>query len=93
MTVVPVKSADLDAAEVSWFAPICSDDYRYLGVPDGSLRSSFEHTSQIVQTADRLGFRNILCPSSYQVGQDTWSFVSAMAFRLRYSPWDSSPLC
>lgn len=79
MTVVPVTSADLDAAEVAWFAPICSDDYRYLGVPDGTLRSSFAHTSEIVRTADRLGFRNILCPSSYQVGQDTWSFVSAMA--------------
>ncbi|WP_349364276.1 MAG: LLM class flavin-dependent oxidoreductase [Roseitalea porphyridii] len=79
MTVVPVTSADLDAAEVAWFAPICSDDYRYLGVPDGALRSSFAHTSEIVRTADRLGFRNILCPSSYQVGQDTWSFVSAMA--------------
>ncbi|MEN0000233.1 MAG: LLM class flavin-dependent oxidoreductase [Pseudomonadota bacterium] len=79
MTVVPVKSADLDAAEISWFAPICSDDYRYLGVPEGDLRSSFEHTSEIVKTADQLGFRNILCPSSYQVGQDTWSFVSAMA--------------
>jgi len=79
MTVVPVKSADLDAAEVAWFAPICSDDYRFLGVPDGDLRSSFDHTSEIVRTADTLGYRNILCPSSYQVGQDTWSFVSAMA--------------
>jgi alkanesulfonate monooxygenase len=35
MTVVPVTSADLDAAEVSWFAALCSDDYEYLGVPDG----------------------------------------------------------
>jgi alkanesulfonate monooxygenase len=78
-TIVPVKSQDVDAAEVSWFAPLCSDDYRYLGVPDGSLRSSFENTSRIVQTADRLGFRNMLCPSSYQVGQDTLSFVAAMA--------------
>ena len=78
-TIVPVKSQDLDAAEVSWFAPLCSDDYRYLGVPDGSLRSSFENTSHIVQRADQLGFRNTLCPSSYQVGQDTLSFVAAMA--------------
>ncbi|MEN9587846.1 MAG: hypothetical protein RIT15_1421 [Pseudomonadota bacterium] len=77
--IVPVKSQELDAAEVSWFAPICSDDYRYLGVPDGDLRSSFENTSRIAQTADRLGFRNMLCPSSYQVGQDTLSFVAAMA--------------
>ena len=78
-TIVPVKSQDLDAAEVAWFAPLCSDDYRYLGVPDGALRSSWENTSRIAQTADRLGFRNILCPSSYQVGQDTLSFVAAMA--------------
>ncbi len=79
MTIVPVTSADLDAAEVSWFAALCSDDYRYLGVPDGALRSSWEHCSQIVTTAERLGFRNILCPSSYQVGQDTLSFVAACA--------------
>jgi alkanesulfonate monooxygenase len=79
MQVVPVKSQDLDAAEVSWFAPICSDDYAYLGVPDGSLRSSWSHTSEIVKTADRLGFRNVLCPSSYQVGQDTLSFVAGLS--------------
>ncbi len=79
MTIVPVKSADIDAAEVAWFAPICSDDYRHMGVPEGDLRSNFENTSKIVLAAERHGFRNILCPSSYQVGQDTWSFVSAMA--------------
>jgi alkanesulfonate monooxygenase len=78
-SVVPIKSADLNAAEVAWFAPLCSDDYRYLGVPDGQLRSSWDNTRQIAQTADRLGFKNILCPSSYQVGQDTLSFVAAMA--------------
>ena len=38
-----------------------------------------ENTSNIVKTADKLGFRNILCPSSYQVGQDTLSFVAGMA--------------
>lgn len=79
MTVVPVTSADLDAAEVSWFSALCSDDYAYLGVPDGSLRSSFEHCSAIVKKAESLGFGNILCPSSYQVGQDTLSFVAGCA--------------
>ena len=79
MTVVPVRSADLDAAEVSWFAALCSDDYEYLGVPDGKLRSSWEHCSGIVRKAENLGFRNILCPSSYQVGQDTLSFVAGCA--------------
>lgn len=79
MTVVPVTSADLDAAEVSWFAALCSDDYEYLGVPDGRLRSSWAHCSSIVQRAEGHGFRNILCPSSYQVGQDTLSFVAGCA--------------
>lgn len=79
MTVVPVTSAELNAAEVSWFSALCSDDYAYLGVPDGSLRSSFEHCSDIVKRAESHGFRNILCPSSYQVGQDTLSFVAGCA--------------
>ena len=79
MTVVPITSADLDAAEVSWFSALCSDDFRYLGVPDGNLRSSWEHCSDIVKAAEQTGFRNILCPSSYQVGQDTLSFVAACA--------------
>ena len=79
MTVVPVKSADLQAAEVSWFAPLCSDDYRYLGVPDGQYRSSWQNTSAIIKRADELGYRNILCPSSYQVGQDTLTFVAGNA--------------
>jgi alkanesulfonate monooxygenase len=79
MTVVPITSPDLDAAEVSWFAALCSDDYQFLGVPDGDLRSSWAHCSSIVQEAETQGFRNILCPSSYQVGQDTLSFVAGCA--------------
>ncbi len=79
MTIVPITSPDLDAAEVSWFAALCSDDYAQLGVPDGALRSSWEHCSSIVKAAEGYGFRNILCPSSYQVGQDTMSFVAACA--------------
>jgi alkanesulfonate monooxygenase len=79
MTVVPITSPDLDAAEVSWFAALCSDDYEYLGVPEGRLRSSWAHCSSIVREAEQQGFRNILCPSSYQVGQDTLSFVAGCA--------------
>lgn len=79
MTAVKIHSPDLEAAEVSWFAPICNDDYRYLGQPDGQYRSSWENTSNILLTADKLGYRNILCPSSYQVGQDTLTFASAVA--------------
>jgi alkanesulfonate monooxygenase len=79
MTVVPITSPDLDAAEVSWFSALCSDDYQFLGVPDGALRSSWDNCSAIVREAEAQGFRNILCPSSYQVGQDTLSFVAGCA--------------
>ena len=79
MSVVPITSAGLNAVEVSWFSALCSDDYQYLGLPDGALRSSWEHCSQIVQKSESNGFRNILCPSSYQVGQDTLSFVAGCA--------------
>lgn len=79
MTVVPITSQELDAAEVSFFSALCSDDYQYLGVPENHLRSSWSHCSEIVKSSERNGFRNILCPSSYQVGQDTLSFVAGCA--------------
>ncbi|MEM6634392.1 MAG: LLM class flavin-dependent oxidoreductase [Pseudomonadota bacterium] len=79
MTVVPVSSSDLDGVEVSWFSALCSDDYQFLGVPDGALRSSWAHCRDILLEAEKQGFRNILCPSSFQVGQDTLSFVAGCA--------------
>ena len=79
MTIVPIKSPDLTSCEVSWCSALCSDDFRYLGIPDGALRSSWAHCSEIVVQAEKHGFRNILCPSSYQVGQDTLSFVAGCA--------------
>ena len=79
MTVVPVKMRESDAVEVSWFSALCSDDYQFLGVPDGALRSSWDHCRDIVLEAEAQGFRNILCPSSFQVGQDTLSFVAGCA--------------
>ena len=68
MTIVPVTSSDATGAEVSWFSALCSDDYQFLGVPDGDLRSSWAHCRDILLEAEQQGFRNILCPSSYQVG-------------------------
>ncbi|MEL6665312.1 MAG: LLM class flavin-dependent oxidoreductase [Pseudomonadota bacterium] len=79
MSVVPIKSESLDAVEVSWFSALCSDDYEFLGVPDPSLKSSWAHCRDILLEAEQQGFRNILCPSSYQVGQDTLSFVAGCA--------------
>ncbi|GLQ21386.1 LLM class flavin-dependent oxidoreductase [Algimonas porphyrae] len=79
MSLVPITSADLDAPEIAWFSALCSDDYRQLGVPDPDLRSSWAHCRDILLEAEAQGFRNILCPSSYQVGQDTLSFVAGGA--------------
>ena len=69
----------VDGAEVSWFAPLCDGDDDLLGnrIPD--FKSSWENTSKIIKKADELGFRNVLCPSSFQVGQDTLSYVAGMA--------------
>lgn len=74
-----IKPLDFDGVEVSWFAPLCDGDDDFLGHRNPDFKSSWENTSKIVQTADKLGFRNVLCPSSYQVGQDTMTFASAMA--------------
>ena len=79
MTTVPITSPDLTGLEVSWFSALCSDDYQFLGVPDGGLRSSWTHCRDIILEAEAQGFRNILCPSSFQVGQDTLTFVAGAA--------------
>ena len=69
----------IDGAEVSWFAPLCDGDDDFLGNRNPDFKSSWENTSKIIKTADELGFRNVLCPSSYQVGLDTLSYVAGMA--------------
>ena len=72
-------SAKIDGAEISWFAPLCDGDDDFLGNRNPLYKSSWENTSNIVSTADEFGFKNVLCPSSYQVGQDPISFVAGMA--------------
>ena len=69
----------IDGAEISWFAPLCDGDDDFLGNRNPVYKSNWENTSKIVKTADQLGYRNVLCPSSYQVGQDTFAFVAGMA--------------
>tara|TARA_B100001559_G_scaffold320828_1_gene334435 strand:+ start:835 stop:1974 length:1140 start_codon:yes stop_codon:yes gene_type:complete len=66
-------------AEVSWFAPLCNGDDEFIGLHDPVYKSDWKNTSNIVKRADKLGYNNILCPSSYQVGQDTMTFASAIA--------------
>lgn len=76
---INVRSEQLTGAEISWFAPICNGDTDFLGEMPDRYKSSWQNTSKILLTADKLGYRNILCPSSYQVGQDTLTFASAVA--------------
>ena len=79
MDQINIKSRHLSGAEISWFAPICNGDTEFMGEMSNTYKSNWENASNILLTADRLGYKNILCPSSYQVGQDTMSFVSAVA--------------
>jgi sulfoquinovose monooxygenase len=65
--------------EIAWFGALCDDDYEFLGVQDVALRSSWEHCADIVHTADRAGFDNVLLPSGYQLGIDTVAFASGIA--------------
>ncbi|MFN9781051.1 MAG: LLM class flavin-dependent oxidoreductase [Alphaproteobacteria bacterium] len=69
--------------EVSWFSALCDDDYEFLGVPDPSLRASYEHCRNIVLTAEKGGFDNILLPSGYTLGIDTVAFAAAIAPQLK----------
>ena len=63
--------------EVGWFDDLCGGDTRHLGVLDGERRSSFAHCADIIRTAERLGYDNILLPTSYMVGQETIPFAAA----------------
>jgi alkanesulfonate monooxygenase len=65
--------------EVAWFSALCDDDYEFLGVPDPSLRSSFEHCGDIVRRAEANGFDNILLPSGYDLGIDSNAFAAGIA--------------
>lgn len=65
--------------EVAWFGALCDDDYEFLGSPDPALLSSWQHCSDIVRTADRLGYDNILLPSGYGLGIDTVAFAGGIA--------------
>jgi alkanesulfonate monooxygenase len=69
--------------EIAWFSALCDDDYEFLGVPDPRLQSSWEHCRNIVLSAEKGGFDNILLPSGYALGLDTTVFAAAIAPFLR----------
>jgi len=83
MPTPPVRTEERKC-EVAWFSALCGDDYEFLGVPDGDLRSSYEHCGEILRRADAHGFQNILLPSGWIAGQDALTFAAAMAPQTRH---------
>ena len=67
--------------EIAWFSALCDDDYEFLGVPDPTLASTWEHCADIVTTAERNGFDNVLLPSGYGMGIDATAFAAGIATR------------
>ena len=78
MSHPPIRTSNRQC-EVAWFSALCGDDYEFLAVPEGRLRSSYEHCGDIVRKADSHGFQNILLPSGWIAGQDALAFAAAMA--------------
>lgn len=68
-------------AEVAWFDDLCGGDTAFLGELDGQRRSSYEHCASIAEQTDKQGFKNILLPTSYMVGQEGIPFAAAVAHR------------
>ena len=76
--ILPVAARTTDrVAEIAWFCDLCGGDTEFLGQLDPDRRSSFEHCLAILQTAERHGFKNILLPTSFVVGQDPIAFAAA----------------
>jgi alkanesulfonate monooxygenase len=71
------------ACEVSWFAPLCDEDFEFLGVQDARLMSGWEHCRGIALRADEAGFDNMLLPSNYMTGIDSVAFAAGIAPELR----------
>ena len=66
-------------AEIAWFCDLCGGDTEFLGQLDPARRSNWAHTRDILLRADRLGFLNILLPTSFVVGQEPLAFAAAIA--------------
>jgi len=66
-------------AEIGWFDDIIGGDTNYLGVLDNDRRSTFEHCKAIALQAEAAGFKNILLPTAYTVGQEVLPFAAGIA--------------
>jgi alkanesulfonate monooxygenase len=79
---VPIRT-EQRVVEVAWFDDLCGGDTAFLGTIDQNRRSSFAHCANIIKTADKMGFKNILLPTSYVVGQEVLPFAAAMATKVK----------
>ncbi len=80
MTYSPVSiRTEQRVAEIAWFDDLCGGDTQYLGQLDPKRRSNYKNCSNIMTAADKLGYKNILLPTSYVVGQEVLPFAAAMA--------------
>ncbi|MDP5138989.1 MAG: LLM class flavin-dependent oxidoreductase, partial [Spirosomaceae bacterium] len=69
--------------EVAWFDDLCGGDTQFLGTHDSERQSTYEHCRNIILTADRLGYQNILLPTSYVNGPEVLPFAAAVAPELK----------
>ena len=77
--ITPIKNIRTQerVCEVAWFDDLCGGDTEFLGNLDPTRRSNYEHCKDILLTADRLGYKNILLPTSYMIGQEVLTFAGA----------------
>lgn len=74
---VPARTTER-VCEVAWFSDLCGEDTEFISVRDPA-RSTFEHCRNIALTAEKLGFSNLLLPTSYMVGQEVVPFAAGVA--------------
>lgn len=71
--------------EVAWFSDLCGEDTEFLSIRDPAL-STFAHCRTVALTAQRLGFSNLLLPTSYMPGQEVIPFAAGIAADLNRNP-------
>jgi alkanesulfonate monooxygenase len=71
-----IKTRDR-VAEISWFADMTDGDTEFLGQRDPNRASTFAHCLNILQTAERNGFKAALLPTAYDTGLDPLAFALA----------------
>lgn len=74
---VPIRTT-ARVCEVAWFSDLCGEDTEFLSVRDPA-RSTFAHCREIALTAERLGFSNLLLPTSFMPGQEVIPFAAGVA--------------